>query len=94
MMLSMEEIKENRPVKLALRLLPWLVAGAVAIILAQVLKTDLEKGWATWLQALVTIGIGAGADKAPQGASEDANAHQLSQGDEQQLPPAQRSINK
>ena len=47
--------------KLALRLLPWLVAGAVAIILAQVLKTDLEKGWATWLQALVTIGIGAGA---------------------------------
>ena len=51
----------NKPLQLAPRLLPWLVAGTVSVILAQILKADLEKGWAAWLQAFVTVGIGFGA---------------------------------
>ncbi len=51
---------KNRPLILAIRLLPWLVSGTVAIGLAQVMKADLEKGWAAWLQAFVTVTIGTG----------------------------------
>ena len=45
----------------AVRLLPCLASGVVTIVVAQLYKTDLAKGWAAWLQVLVTIGVGWGA---------------------------------
>ncbi len=33
----------------------------MVIILAQLFKADFEKGWAAWLQAMVTTTIGLGA---------------------------------
>ncbi|CAL5222840.1 g5265 [Coccomyxa viridis] len=57
----MEDTEVNRPLQWALSLLPWLVGGLVVIILAQLFKADFEKGWAAWLQAMVTTTIGLGA---------------------------------
>ena len=51
----------NEPLERAFHLLPWLVSGTLAVTLAQVLKADLAKGWAAWLQALIAIGVGVGA---------------------------------
>ena len=48
-------------------MLPWLYGGTVAVVLALVLlKADLTKGWAAWLQAVVTIGVGLAAAAAVQ----------------------------
>ena len=53
--------QDDGPLQLAYRLVPGLVSGTVAVILAQLFKADLAKGWAAWLQALVTIGCSFGA---------------------------------
>ena len=52
--------QENITLLWAFHLLPWLASGTVAVIVAQLLKADLEKGWAAWLQALVTISVALG----------------------------------
>ncbi len=53
--------QENKTVQWAFHLLPWLASETVTVVVAQLLKADLAKGWAAWLQALVTTGIGLGA---------------------------------
>ena len=48
-------------------MLPWLYGGTVAVVLALVLlKADLTKGWAAWLQATVTLSVGLAVAAAVQ----------------------------
>ena len=56
----MSAVQEKVTLQAALYLLLWLASGSLTVIVAQLMKVDLEKGWANWLQALVTIGVGAG----------------------------------
>ncbi len=48
-------------------MLPWLYGGTVAVVLALViLKADLTKDWARWLQATVTLSVGVAVAAAVQ----------------------------
>ena len=52
--------QKHKALHLAIRLLPWLVSGAMAVILAQVMKADFAKEWAAWLQAIIIVGVSFG----------------------------------
>lgn len=56
----MSAAQKSITLKGCLYLLLWLASGSVTVIVAQLMKADLAKGWAAWLQALVTIGVGVG----------------------------------
>lgn len=57
----------DKPLERAFHVLPWLYGGTMAVVLALVLlKADLTRGWAAWLQALVTIGAGLAVAAAVQ----------------------------
>ena len=57
----------DKPLERAFCVLPWLYGGTVAMVLALVLlKADLTRGWAAWLQATVTLGVGLAVAAAVQ----------------------------